>query len=209
VSTAPLFDQLKARQESVGNALQHGQHIFHASNVVVWDTESDGIGSTYELSKTREYYLHNLTTGKSLHILRDTPVYRHELAAQRVIEFLQDVDIVIGYEPSHCDRLRLKSLLGDDEFDLVANKFVDFKRCVLDRVIDTTPNSITKAYAPDKMLNTIYLSLFSVGGEETDTDNMQLLEAPAEWAAEGQKRKLDVHRLSNLWLVFRTICLKS
>ncbi|KAJ3410431.1 hypothetical protein HDV05_003793 [Chytridiales sp. JEL 0842] len=190
--SVPIYAQLKSNQESFRNALQPVQHILQAPNVVVWDTESDGVGSTNDLPRTREYYLRNLTTGKSLHIIRDTPTYSHELAARQITEFIQAVDFVIAYEPSNCDRLRLKALLGDDEFALVANKFVDFKRLVIDRVIEKTPNSNAKAYAPDKMLNTIYTHFFSLEGQESQPQNLQLVEAPAEWASEGQKCKLDV-----------------
>jgi hypothetical protein len=193
-----------ARQESIREALQPVQHILQASNVVLWDTESDGVGSTHDLSKTREYYLHNLMTGKSLHILRDNPNYRHDIAAQQITEFIQDVDLVVAYEPTHCDRLRLKALLGEFEFELLAKKlkFVDFKRSVIDLIVDTDQRSDLTAYVPDKKLNTVYTNLFPLEGPEPQ----QLLEAPANCAEVGQKCKLDVHRLCNLWLIIQTFC---
>ena len=70
---------------------------------------------------------------------------------------MEDVDYVIGYEPGHCDRLRLKNILGVEEFDKVANKMFDLKHLVLDPLVGLDPDSTNKAYLPRKKSAMIHM----------------------------------------------------
>ncbi|KAJ3378542.1 hypothetical protein HDU80_002829, partial [Chytriomyces hyalinus] len=111
--------------------------------------ESDGVGGTHELVKTRQYFFRNLLTGASLNILRDSPDYSHQLARNRIIQFVQDADYLVAYEPGNCDCNRLKELLGVDLYmQHLERKLRDFKR-MASPVHTKVPSDSTKIYLPD------------------------------------------------------------
>ena len=179
-----------------------------SEKVIVWDSESDGRGSTNALEKTREYYFLKVWTKEFLHIRRDDEDYSHQSASQNILDFITDADFLVAYEPSHCDRLRLRNLLLEcgQDFDSIGDKFVDFKHLIVDAIIGTSEQNSSKAYLPDLTLNTVSTFLFSVDGKQEEVPTcLHLVDAPSDWSKFGEKCKLDVHRLCNLLLVVRSL----
>jgi hypothetical protein len=88
---------------------------------------------------------------------RDDENYSHQEASQIILEFIKDADLLIAYEPSHCDRLRLRNLFLEcgQDFDSIGDKFVDFKHSVVNSIIDTSVQNTNKAYLPDLTLDTV------------------------------------------------------
>jgi hypothetical protein len=143
---------------------------------------------------------------------RDDENYSHQEASQIILEFIKDADLLIAYEPSHCDRLRLRNLFLEcgQDFDSIGDKFVDFKHSVVDSIIDTSVQNTNKAYLPDLTLDTLYTYLFSVDGKSDEVPTgLHLVDAPNEWSKFGNKCKLDVHRLCNLLLIVRSLLIRS
>jgi hypothetical protein len=136
---------------------------------------------------------------ESLYIRRDDTDYSHHTARNKLLAFINDVDFLVAYEKSHCDRNRLKALLGEEAYNTVAHKFVDFQTLVVNRVISTKLDEAGKGYVQDRKLWTIYKYFFSDDGKSP----VPLMEASESWASTGDKCRLDVHKLCNLFLVIR------
>ncbi|KAI8616026.1 hypothetical protein BC830DRAFT_1080884 [Chytriomyces sp. MP71] len=69
-----LAEWLDNNQDSLHAKLGKGAMILNAVGVIVWDTESDGVGGTHTLALTREWGFRNLATGSvvSTKLLRCT-----------------------------------------------------------------------------------------------------------------------------------------
>jgi hypothetical protein len=115
------------------------------------------------------------------------------------LAFVNDVDYLVAYEKSRCDRNRAKALLGEEAYEKVAGKFIDFHTLVVNRVISTNLDEAGKGYVQDKKLWTIHKYFFS----DDDESPVPLMETSESWASTGDKCRLDVHKLCNLFLVIR------
>jgi hypothetical protein len=81
------------------------------------------------------------------------------------------------------DRNRAKALLGEEAYEKVAHKFVDFQTLVVNRVISTNLDEAGKGYVQDRKLWTIYKYFFS----DDDKSPVPLMEASESWASTGDK----------------------
>ncbi|KAJ3080279.1 hypothetical protein HK100_010191, partial [Physocladia obscura] len=149
IPTCPILHVIYQQKANFQKLLHGAADVFLSKQIVIWDTESDGVGGTHELAKTRQYFFRNLLTGASLNILRDSPDYSHQLARNRILQFVQDADYLVAYEPGSCDRNRLKELLGVDLYNQhLDRKLRDFKR-MTSPIHTKVPSDSTKIYLPD------------------------------------------------------------
>jgi hypothetical protein len=184
-----------------------------ARNVIIYDTESDGVGATHSLEKTREYHFYNLASGTSLNIWarkkngRVNPIYTHENAARQIISFIDSADFLVAYEPPSNDRNRLKGLLGDEVYTTqIQPKVVDFKRKVINHLFTTdktkNPNLI---YLRGLTQPDVYENLLQVGSVSIP-ELQGFLHIPDTWKSNiDMKCRVDVHMLHNLFIYFQSI----
>jgi hypothetical protein len=143
--------------------------------------------------------LRKIYTGETLHIRRDDTDYSQHTARAKLLAFIDDIDYLVAYEKSRCDRNRAKALLGEESYKKIADKFIDFQTLVVNRIISTNLDEAGKGYAQNRKLWTIYKYFFS----DDDKSPVPLMEASESWASTGDKCRLDVHKLCNLFLVIR------
>ncbi len=134
--------------EAIDMDLKHFQTLLEpikdwllSKKVVIYDTESDGVGATHSLEKTREYHLYDVAKDTHLNIWRRTKdkktknnAYSHDSAREKIREFIKSAEVIMAYEPANNDRNRLKELFGNEEYDaLIAPKVHCLKKAVINR----------------------------------------------------------------------------
>ena len=141
------------------------------------------------------------------------PGYSHEDARIKILAFIQDADFLVAYEPSLCDRNRLKSLFGEAEYDThIAPKAVCFKRGIVNRIFTSKKEMDNRfVYLRGMTQSDVYLNLLQLEGETAATPPPYFLPVPKSLDrldADGkdQKCEKDVLQLSNLYLFFRSVC---
>ena len=218
--TAPLLESWTESELLPSLVTKTACQVLAKKRICVWDTESDAPGAVDASNMVREWYLVKLDTRATLHIRRSDPDYDPRLAAKRIVEFIKDVDFVVGYEPSHCDRNRLFALAGELPYQ-TTSKFIDLYRLFMSSIISFRQESKDVPHLPDLRLSTVYNHLFSVSQFDAvveprlaqdllPTKNIwakegDLLPTKNIWDKEGDKCTLDVHQLANLVLVLRHV----
>ena len=168
-STETLAEWLDLNSEYFCKNLGDGKNILSSENLVIWDTESDGVGGTHTLELTREWGFLNLSTGVSwflfssdnnvfnnreqdtLHVFRGDPA-----AKSKILEFLNGANYLVAFEPKGCDRNRLQELLSPTEFGLIRPKLKDFRRDLFDKFSTTNHLDKSRFYTQDGMQQTIW-----------------------------------------------------
>ena len=184
---------------------------------IIYDTESDGVGASYDLDSTREYHFYNVAKQEHLNITARfknktvNPDYSHEDARVKILAFIQDAAYLVAYEPPSNDRNRLKSLFGDEEYEAhIAPKVVCFKRGVVSRIFTTKKEMDHQfVYLQGLMQTDVFLNLLQVNGQAQVAPPDYFLPVPKsldQRDADGkdQKCEKDVLQLSNLYLFFRS-----
>ena len=184
-----------------------------SSNIIVYDTESDGVGATNLMEKTREYHFYNVATGTSLNVWarkkdgRINPEYTHKEAARQILSFCRYADFLVAYEPPSNDRNRLKSLLGIEMYTAqVEPKVVDFKRTVIGRLFTTdTATNPDRIYLRGLTQPDVYNNLLHVG-DISYPEPDSFLCIPDAWKQDlDMKCRVDVHMLHNLFIYFQSV----
>ena len=182
-----------------------------SKKVIIYDTESEGVGATYILEKTREYYFYDMPTKHELNILVRTKSgvvnsqYSHADARVQILAFIQDCDYLVAYEPPSNDRNRLKSLFGNDVYEaLVKPKVIDFKRTIINSLINKSLGG-QLIYLPGRTQPEVYDSLLKVG-DVSHPEPQGFLPIPDAWKHDiDMKCRVDVHILHNLFIYFRSV----
>lgn len=178
------------------------------NEVIIYDTESDGVGATHALDKTREYHFHNVKTGTSLNIWarRKNGVvnsdYNHLGAARQILSFIESANFLIAYEPPSNDRNGLKSLLGKEVYAAQVNtKVIDFKRSIINSLFTTDKSIYLRGLTqPD-----VYDNLLQVGSVSF-SEPQGFLSIPDTWRSNiDMKCRVDVHMLHNLFIYFQSV----
>lgn len=184
-----------------------------SKKVIIYDTESDGVGATWCLNQTREYHFYDIENKATLNVWSRTkngrinPSYTHENARRDIRSFIQNADYLIAYEPPSNDRNRLKSLFGNDVYEaLVEPKVIDFKRTIINSLI-TTDNSLKGQliYLPGRTQPEVYDSLLKLG-DVSHPEPQGFLPIPESWKEDiDMKCRVDVHMLHNLFIYFQSV----
>ena len=184
-----------------------------SGSVIIYDTESGGVGATHALEKTREYYFYSVPSGELLNIWArkkdgtPNPEYSHQEAARQILSFIKNADFLIAYEPPSNDRLRLKSLLGNEVYAAqVEPKVVDFKRTVVNDLFTTDktkkPNLI---YLRGLSQRDVYCNLLQVDSASFSKPQ-GFLSIPETLKQDiNMKCRVDVHMLHNLFIYFQAV----
>ncbi|KAJ3409398.1 hypothetical protein HDV05_004456 [Chytridiales sp. JEL 0842] len=192
-STETLAEWLISNSKDLPEMLGDSKNILDAENLVIWDTESDGVGGTHTLELTREWGFLKLSTHETLH------VYRGDSSAKtKILEFVNGASHLIAFEPKGCDRNRLQELLSPTEFKLIRSKLVDFRRDIFDKFSTTNHLDKSRYYTQDGMQQTIWMNS---GIEDGDEGMVELPEETRE-----NKCGVDIAKLSNLVLLLKACC---
>ena len=210
-----IADDIAASPEYFASLLEPVSDVLLSSKVIIYDTESDGVGATHTLEKTREYHFYDVEKQDHLNITARTksrivnPAYSHQDAQSKILAFIKDADYLVAYEPPSNDRNRLKSLLGDEDYEQhVAPKVVCLKRAVVNRIVtDEKSKDDTFVYLRGKTQPDVYLNLLRVDGQAVVTPPDYFLPVPASLnhAVNGKDQKCtkDVLQLTNIFLFFQ------
>ena len=141
----PILEAIDIDKEHFKSLLEPISDWLLSKKVVIYDTESDGVGATSLLEKTREYHFYDIAKAEHLNIWvrtqdkkRTNSDYSHDLARQQILTFLQDADFIIAYEPPNNDRNRLKELFGDSVYESeIAPKVICLKKALINRLFTT------------------------------------------------------------------------
>ncbi|KAJ3107519.1 hypothetical protein HK100_003572 [Physocladia obscura] len=120
-----LAEWLAKNHERFRQLVGDSAGILTSENVVIWDTESDGVGGTHALEKTREWGFRKLASGVytsfilTPHLQKYSVILQESLhlkrgdlnLKQRLLTFLSGASYLIAFEPKGCDRNRLQELL--------------------------------------------------------------------------------------------------
>ncbi|KAJ3085201.1 hypothetical protein HK100_009128, partial [Physocladia obscura] len=185
-----LADWLSLNSEDVCKKLGDSKGIIVSESLVIWDTESDGVGGTHTLELTREWGFLNLSTRDTLHVFRGDPA-----AKTKILEFLHGVSYLVAFEPKGCDRNRLQELLSPNEFGLILPKLKDFRRDFFDKFSTTNHLDKSRFYTQDGMQQTIWMN----SGIEDEIEGFVRL--PAENGE--NKCRADIAKLANLVLLLK------
>ena len=184
-----------------------GLDILGAEDVVIWDTESDGVGGTHDLKLTREWGFMKLSTlvsysivvsvhytniffQESLHVFRGDPA-----AKTKILNFANGASHLVAFEPKGCDRNRLQELLSPNEFQLIRPKLKDFRRNIFDKFSTTNHLDKSRFYTQDGMQQTIWMN----SGIENEIEGF--VQLPAE--IRENKCRADIAKLANLVLLLK------
>ena len=183
-----------------------------SEKVVIYDTESDGVGAN-TLEKTREYHFYDCSTKKHLNIWASrkgkngklNPLYTHETARNQILSFIRDAEFLVAYEPPSNDRIRLKSLFGDAVYDKdIAPKVIDLKRAVVNRIFTTDKaKDNIRIYLTGLTQSEVYKNLLHVDKHVSPPD--YFLPIPHDLNHPDGKCEKDVRQLTNLFLFFRSV----
>ena len=184
-----------------------------SDKVFIYDTESDGVGATHELEKTREYHFFDVAKEIHLNIWARTkdknqknPDYSHDSAREKIREFIKSAEYLIAYEPPSNDRNRLRALFGNEEYDaLIAPKVICLKKAVINRLFTTDKaKEKTHVYLQGLTQPDVYLNLLTVGTNSYPTPGY-FLPIGKSCGQPDDKCEKDVRQLTNLFLYFRSI----
>jgi hypothetical protein len=208
----PVAQVVNDNLEYFASLLAPFQDWLLSNNVIIYDTESDGVGATHALELTREYHFYSLATGKPLNVWarkkdgQVNPTYTHKEAARQILSFIDSADFLIAYEPPSNDRNRLKSLLGDQVYAaLVEPKVVDFKRTVIKSLFTTDNGNPNRIYLRGLTQPDVYENLLQVGSVSYPKPD-DFLPIPDTWKSTvDMKCRADVHMLHNLFIYFQSI----
>ena len=205
--------------EAVNLALNHYAKLLKpisdwllSEKVVIYDTESDGVGATNALEKTREYHFYHCSTKKHLNIWvrrkdgTPNPFYTHETAREQILSFIGDAEFLVAFEPPSNDRYRLKSLFGDAVYEEeIEPKVIDLKRTVVNRIFTTdSTKENTRIYLRGFTQPDVYENLLQVGTHVYPSPDY-FLPIPDALNHPDKKCEKDVRRLTNLFLFFRSV----
>lgn len=210
-----IADDIAASPEYFASLLEPVSDVLLSSKVIIYDTESDGVGATHTLEETREYHFYNVAKQEHLNITARTkskvvnPAYSHQDARSKILAFIKHADYLVAYEPPSNDRNRLKSLLGEEDYEQhVAPKVVCLKRAVVNRIVTADKSKDdTFVYLRGKTQPDVYRNLLQVDGQAVVTPPDYFLPVPDSLnrALNGkdQKCEKDVLQLTNLFLFFK------
>ena len=199
--------------------LEHISDVLLSPKVIIYDTESDGVGAKHDLDLTREYHFYNVAKQEHLNITARfknktiNTTYSHEDARSKILAFIKHADYLVAFEPPSNDRNRLKSLFGEEVYEAhIAPKVVCLKRAVVDRIFTTDIEKDDHfIYLRGLTQPDVYLNLLQLNGQLTATPPPYFLEIPAyldkpDKHGKDRKYEKDVLRLVNLYLFFRSVC---
>jgi hypothetical protein len=210
--TLPVAQVVNDNPQCFASLLAPFKNWLLSGNIIIYDTESDGVGATHILELTREYHFYSLATGKSLNIWarkkngRVDPEYTHQEAARQILSFCQNADFMIAYEPPSNDRNRLKRLLGDQVYAAqVEPKVIDFKRTIINSLFTTDDANPNRIYLRGLTQPDVYDNLLQVGRLSSPEPD-GFLHIPDPWKSDvDMKCRADVHMLHNLFIYFQSI----
>jgi hypothetical protein len=179
--------------------------------VIVYDTESDGVGATSSLALIREYHFLDVATGETLNVLArrkgrlPEPLYSHDSARQQILSFIESAEFLVAYEPPSNDRNRL-SLFGDEVYPAqVEPKVIDLKRTVINHLFTTNKSKVDSfIYLRCSTQPDVDANLLQVGTVSYPEPNA-FLPIPETWKTNiGMKCCVDVLILQN-FLCFQSV----
>jgi hypothetical protein len=190
-----------------------------SDKVFIYDTESDGVGATHELEKTREYHFFDVAKDKHLNIWARTKDkistntdYSHDSAQKMIMSFIQDAEVLIAYEPPNNDRNRLKELFGDTVYESkIAPKVICLKKAIINRIFTTNKaKDNIRIYLRGLTQPDVYGNLLNVGADSISSPTPDFfLPIVSSMGQPDDKCEKDVRQLANLFLYFRSIMLHS
>ncbi|KAJ3095265.1 hypothetical protein HK100_005870, partial [Physocladia obscura] len=195
-ATVTLAEWLAAHEGDLTKILgEKAVRILQDDDLVVWDTENDGVGGTHILELTREWGFRRLKTGEKLHLYRGDANIE-----QRIIDFVGNRQLV-AFEPSGCDRNRMKHL--PLAYDTFRNQFIDFRRDIFNRMFSTDYQEDSKFYLADGMQDTIWRMSGVVGMDNFLKEKIGLIEVSRPAKDGSNKCQMDISALTNLCLLLK------
>ncbi|KAI9349090.1 hypothetical protein BDR26DRAFT_997368 [Obelidium mucronatum] len=163
---------------------ENAVRILQDDDLVVWDTESDGVGGTHDLALTREWGFRRMKTG--------TPI------SNSASLILWHTACLIAFEPGSCDQNHLEHLPA--AFHALRDRFVDFRRDIFNHMFTTDFNNKSRFYLTDGGQNTIWVMS---GIDQLDDDfkeEIGVIRVPELNKGNSNKCEVDVAVLTNLYL---------
>jgi hypothetical protein len=161
--STPVVKTLMEKADSFAKILNHLKPILQSGKIIVWDTEYDQYGNRSELEHIREWRFKKLDTQEVLSIRRysgdnhwnprevraKNPDYSDEKAKKDILAFIPGYTLIAKKKQS-VDRLRLRSLIGEIEYDRVLPQLIDFERQFLAPITTKNIKDTSKIYLTSK-----------------------------------------------------------
>ncbi|KAJ3139430.1 hypothetical protein HK100_011502 [Physocladia obscura] len=190
-ATVSLINWLLQQDGNLRKMLEANAVGILLDDVVIWDTESDGVGGTHDLELTRDWVL----TNETLHINREEPAIE-----ERIIDFVRPSRL-IAFESKGCDRNRLEHL--HKAYSALNGQFVDFRRDIFNSIFTTDQTRNSHLYLTGGMQDDIWQIS---GVQELDNEEknaMGLIDIPVLTNDKSNKCEVDIRVLTNLFLLLR------